>query len=83
MRVTEGDRARRGGAGIVSGLGREIQSQLGSVIGGGIQTDAAINPGALSYATYRAQQRGPSSHFSCTSCIGLDASTPSSRLLDY
>ena len=30
---------------MVSGLGREIQSQLGSSIGGAIQTDAAINPG--------------------------------------
>ena len=32
-------------AGAISGLGRDIQSQLGSIIGGGIQTDAAINPG--------------------------------------
>ena len=32
-------------AGVVSGLGREIQSRLGSSIGGAIQTDAAINPG--------------------------------------
>mmetsp|Transcript_16801 Transcript_16801/g.46940 ORF Transcript_16801/g.46940 Transcript_16801/m.46940 type:complete len:428 (-) Transcript_16801:2381-3664(-) len=31
--------------GAISGLGRDIQSQLGSIIGGGIQTDAAINPG--------------------------------------
>ncbi|KAL3159581.1 hypothetical protein ABBQ38_009994 [Trebouxia sp. C0009 RCD-2024] len=31
--------------GVVSGIGREIQSQAGAVIGGGIQTDAAINPG--------------------------------------
>eukprot|EP00193_Tetraselmis_chui_P004442 CAMPEP_0177760934 /NCGR_PEP_ID=MMETSP0491_2-20121128/5534_1 /TAXON_ID=63592 /ORGANISM="Tetraselmis chuii, Strain PLY429" /LENGTH=437 /DNA_ID=CAMNT_0019276871 /DNA_START=197 /DNA_END=1513 /DNA_ORIENTATION=+ len=31
--------------GAISGLGRDIQSQLGTVIGGGIQTDAAINPG--------------------------------------
>jgi S1-C subfamily serine protease len=31
--------------GVVSGLDREIQSQVGSVITGGIQTDAAINPG--------------------------------------
>ena len=32
-------------AGVISGLGREIQSQLGGSIGGAIQTDAAINPG--------------------------------------
>ena len=32
-------------AGVVSGIGREIQSQAGAIIGGGIQTDAAINPG--------------------------------------
>ena len=32
-------------AGVVSGIGREIQSQAGAVIGGAIQTDAAINPG--------------------------------------
>jgi S1-C subfamily serine protease len=32
-------------SGIVSGLNREIRSQVGSVIPGGIQTDAAINPG--------------------------------------
>ena len=31
--------------GIVSALGRGFQSQTGSIIGGGIQTDAAINPG--------------------------------------
>ena len=31
--------------GIVSGLGREIDSQAGGVIRGVIQTDAAINPG--------------------------------------
>eukprot|EP00873_Tetraselmis_striata_P038538 jgi/Tetstr1/458802/TSEL_045186.t1 len=31
--------------GAISGLGRDIRSQLGTVIGGGIQTDAAINPG--------------------------------------
>jgi len=31
--------------GVVSGLNRDIQSQTGVVIGGGIQTDAAINPG--------------------------------------
>ncbi len=36
-----------GFSGVISGLGREIQSQLGSNIGGAIQTDAAINPGAL------------------------------------
>ncbi len=30
---------------MISGLGREIQSQLGGSIGGAIQTDAAINPG--------------------------------------
>ena len=30
---------------MVSGIGREIQSQAGAVIGGAIQTDAAINPG--------------------------------------
>ena len=34
-----------GAAGVISGLGREIQSQLGGSIGGAIQTDAAINPG--------------------------------------
>lgn len=31
--------------GAISGLGRDIQSQAGTIIGGGIQTDAAINPG--------------------------------------
>ncbi|CAL8469139.1 g8680 [Coccomyxa elongata] len=31
--------------GVISGLGRQIQSQVGSSIGGAIQTDAAINPG--------------------------------------
>jgi S1-C subfamily serine protease len=31
--------------GVVSALGRGFQSQTGSIIGGGIQTDAAINPG--------------------------------------
>lgn len=31
--------------GIVSGLGREIDSSSGSIIRGAIQTDAAINPG--------------------------------------
>lgn len=31
--------------GVVSGLDRQIESQLGSTITGGIQTDAAINPG--------------------------------------
>ena len=31
--------------GIVSALGRGFSSQTGSVIGGGIQTDAALNPG--------------------------------------
>lgn len=31
--------------GVISGLGREINSQMGGVIGGAIQTDAAINPG--------------------------------------
>ena len=30
---------------MISGLGREIQSQLGGSIGGAIQTDASINPG--------------------------------------
>lgn len=31
--------------GVVSALGRGFQSQTGSVIGGGIQTSAALNPG--------------------------------------
>jgi S1-C subfamily serine protease len=31
--------------GVISALGRGFQSQTGSIIGGGIQTDAAINPG--------------------------------------
>jgi hypothetical protein len=31
--------------GIISGLNRDIFSQAGVTIGGGIQTDAAINPG--------------------------------------
>lgn len=31
--------------GVISGLNREIFSQTGVTIGGGIQTDAAINPG--------------------------------------
>lgn len=31
--------------GVVSALGRGFQSQTGSTIGGGIQTDAAVNPG--------------------------------------
>ena len=31
--------------GVISGIGREIQSRAGVLIGGGIQTDAAINPG--------------------------------------
>eukprot|EP00775_Hariotina_reticulata_P004079 gene4079-4326_t len=31
--------------GVISGLSRDIRSQLGSIIPGGIQTDAAINPG--------------------------------------
>ena len=38
-------RCRWCSAGVISGLGREIQSQLGGSIGGAIQTDAAINPG--------------------------------------
>jgi len=32
--------------GVISGLNRDIRSTLGSTIPGGIQTDAAINPGA-------------------------------------
>lgn len=31
--------------GVISGLNREIFSQTGVTISGGIQTDAAINPG--------------------------------------
>lgn len=31
--------------GVISGLNRDIFSQTGVTIGGGIQTDAAINPG--------------------------------------
>lgn len=31
--------------GVISGLNRDIFSQAGVTIGGGIQTDAAINPG--------------------------------------
>ncbi|PNH07229.1 Protease Do-like 8, chloroplastic [Tetrabaena socialis] len=31
--------------GVVSALGRDIKSQLGTTIPGGIQTDASINPG--------------------------------------
>ena len=31
--------------GVISGVEREIQSRAGVLIGGGIQTDAAINPG--------------------------------------
>lgn len=31
--------------GVISGLNREISSKTGATIGGGIQTDAAINPG--------------------------------------
>jgi len=32
-------------AGIISGLNRRIFRQTGVTIGGGVQTDAAINPG--------------------------------------
>lgn len=35
-------------AGVISGLDRDIRSQAGSLIPGGIQCDAAINPGAVS-----------------------------------
>jgi hypothetical protein len=38
--------------GVVSGLNRDIYSQTGVVIGGGIQTDAAINPGNRYTAPY-------------------------------
>lgn len=31
--------------GVISGLNRDINSQTGVTVGGGIQTDAAINPG--------------------------------------
>jgi S1-C subfamily serine protease len=37
-------------AGVISGLNRDIRSQLGSTIPGGIQTDAAINPGKVQQA---------------------------------
>lgn len=35
--------------GVISGLNRDIFSQTGVTIGGGIQTDAAINPGNRFY----------------------------------
>ena len=31
--------------GVISGVKRDIQSRAGTLISGGIQTDAAINPG--------------------------------------
>ena len=31
--------------GVISGLNRDVFSQTGVTIGGGIETDAAINPG--------------------------------------
>jgi hypothetical protein len=34
-------------AGVVSSLGREFRSLVGTSVPGGIQTDAAINPGDL------------------------------------
>lgn len=40
--------------GVISGLNRDIFSQTGVTIGGGIQTDAAINPGNR----YRNQTKG-------------------------
>ena len=43
--MAPGEGAGTCAAGVISGLGREINSQLGGVIAGAIQTDAAINPG--------------------------------------
>lgn len=42
--------------GVISGLNRDIFSQTGVTIGGGIQTDAAINPG--NRYLYRIIQQG-------------------------
>ncbi|KAL0450558.1 UNVERIFIED_CONTAM: Protease Do-like 8, chloroplastic [Sesamum latifolium] len=39
--------------GVISGLNRDINSRTGVTIGGGIQTDAAINPGNRSFIGFK------------------------------